>query len=251
VPVVVARHPQVPVEFFLDVHDEGDAFVSAAIASSGCWEPFETTVVARLVTDGWQQTHRAPLVVDGGANLGWYTVVAGLLGAHVLAFEPMPANAHLLRTNVDRNELAATTDIFAVALGSQPGRAALHLSATNQGDHRLHAEESHDPTKRKATIDVAVETLDAVLLGRRPDLMKFDTQGSEAAILMGATTAWGPGRGDETTLLTEFWPYGLTRCGSSAEQLLSLVCPSLATTHDGFLILEAEAALVPIDEPGL
>lgn len=247
--VVAARHPQVPNEFPLAVHDEGDAFISSTISVQQCWEPFETTVFARLI-EGLRSHHR-PLVVDGGANLGWYTVVAGLLGADVLAVEPMPANAHLLRSNIERNALSGSVEVFTVALGQNSGRAELHLSATNQGDHRLHIAESHDPAKRKRTIEVVVETLDVILASRRADLIKLDTQGSEAAILAGARSSWGSGVGDNTALLTEFWPYGLTRCGSSAEHLVSFLAPSLQATHAGFVVLVDHARLVPIDESGL
>jgi FkbM family methyltransferase len=249
--VVVASHPQLPHEFSLAVHEDGDAFVSATIATTQCWEPFETTVFARLLSGYCEANGARPLVVDGGANLGWYTVVAGLLGADVLAAEPMPTNAELLQSNIDRNELTAAVEVFRGALGHHRDRAQLHVSSTNQGDHRLHAGESHDPAKRKATVEVAVETLDVLLGGRCAELIKLDTQGSEAAILMGATTSWGLGVGDDTTLLTEFWPYGLTRCGSSAEGLLSLLTPALRATHAGFVVLEDHAVLVPIDPSGI
>jgi FkbM family methyltransferase len=249
--VVSARHPHVPVAFELAVHETGDAFVSESLARSGCWEPFETTVFARLVLDHRARTQRPPFVVDGGANLGWYSVVAGILGAEVFAVEPMPANEALLRSNIERNQLNEAVKVFAGALGDLPGRASLHLSSTNQGDHRLHNGESHDPAKRKSTVEVAVETLDKLAGAKPVDLIKLDTQGSEAAILRGARSLWGVGAGDDTVLLTEFWPYGLARCGSSTDELRLLLAEPMETTHCGFVVLEDEAALVPVDGDGL
>jgi FkbM family methyltransferase len=249
--VVSAQHSAIPVAFPLAVHETGDAYVSESLANSGCWEPFETKVFARVIANHVATTAKPPFVVDGGANLGWYSVVAGLLGAEVLAVEPMPANQALLRSNIERNELDGVVTVCAGALGDQPGRASLHLSATNQGDHRLHSHESHDPTKRKLTVDVAVDTLDHLVGARSADVIKLDTQGSEAAILRGASMHWGVGVGDRTVLLTEFWPYGLIRCGSSADELRSLLAGPLDTTHRGFLVLEQEGVLVPVDINGL
>lgn len=217
--------------FTLEVHDQGDEFISAALAATGCWEPFETEVVQRVLS----QKER-PLFVDAGANLGWYSVVAGLLGADVIACEPMPANAALLRRNALANRLGDRVTVRETALGDRAGVARLHLSDTNQGDHRLHVGAAHDASKERASVSVPVCTLMSLLGGRRPAMIKLDTQGSEAAILRGSLPCWEPAHGlDDVTIVTEFWPYGLERCGSSSAEFLALVEPLLASLVDGRL----------------
>ncbi len=250
--IVSAHHPCAPGPFLLAVHAVDDAFISAELATTGCWEPFETEVFARLVrAAAARHQRRRPLVVDGGANLGWYSVVAGLLGADVIAAEPMPANADLLDHNVTTNGLDDRVRVERAALGAEEGIATLHLSSSNQGDHRLHVGTTADPAKRKQTVEVRVTRLDTLLGGSRPDVIKLDTQGSEVAILQGAMTAWGPGASDDTSLLTEFWPYGLSRCGSSAADLLAVLAPCIGTTHECFVVLESSSALVPVDAASL
>lgn len=246
--------------FALEVHDHGDEFISTALAASGCWELFETEVVRRVLGSAIVAAAARgseggrPLFVDGGANLGWYSVVAGLLGADVIACEPMPANAALLRRNVMANELSERVVVHETALGDGAGVAQLHLSGTNQGDHRLHVGAAHDASKERASVPVPVCTLTSLLGGRRPAMIKLDTQGSEVAILRGGLAAWQRGAGsDGVTIVTEFWPYGLERCGSSADEFLAMIAPLLSTvvsplggaSHRCFEIVEHSRALVP------
>ncbi len=212
------------------VHDVSDKHISTSILERGEWEPFETAVVSRLVRAG-------DLVVDAGANIGWYTMVAASLGARVVACEPLPANAALLRSNVEGNRLGDLVEIHECALGRAAGIATLALSTDNQGDHRLTTE----PTKR-STVSVQVSTLDALLAGRRPTLIKIDTQGSEVAILGGGRSCWAPTLPDRNarpvTLVIEFWPYGLAQCGASVRQLLELLGELIPKTHRCFEIIE-------------
>ena len=250
---VSAHHPHVRGTFALAVHEADDAFISTDLAMTGCWEPLETEVLARLI-DAAHAHHRQrrPLVVDGGANIGWYSVVAGLLGADVVAAEPMPANADLLEYNVDRNGVRDRVTVCRTALGANDGVAALHLSPTNQGDHRLHLGATTDPAKRKTIIEVRVTRLDALLHDRDPDVIKLDTQGSEVGALRGLTAARDEVRiSAGTSLLTEFWPYGLGRCGASASDFLALIEPCIGVTHECFVLLEASSVLVPADRISL
>jgi FkbM family methyltransferase len=215
------------------VHDADDKHISDSILERGEWEPFETVVVSRLVRAG-------DLVVDAGANIGWYTMVAASLGGRVVACEPLPANAALLRTNVEANELDGVVEVHECALGRVAGHASLALSADNQGDHRM----MDRPTKR-STVVVQVSTLDALLAGRRPTLIKIDTQGSEVAILDGGRSGWAPSAADAApvTLVLEFWPYGLAQCGASIEKLLALLGELLPETHRCFEIVEWRRSL--------
>lgn len=236
-----------PLTFSL--HPENDRHISSAIARDGTWEPFETEVVRRLLT---APDRDRPLFVDCGANLGWYSVVAAALGADVVACEPLPANAALLRRNLADNRPQGTSlrtrvEMHEVALGERTGAAVLRLSADNQGDHRIDPATSAGGGGRRPGVEVAMTTLDAVLAGRRPDVLKIDTQGSEVAILRGGRTAWqpGPGRRDPSIVL-ELWPYGLRCAGAHEDELLALIGPLVDTTHRCFEVREWSATLAPL-----
>lgn len=43
------------------------------------------------------------MIIDMGANIGWYTIFFGLFKYSVLAFEPYPANYYILKKNYCRN----------------------------------------------------------------------------------------------------------------------------------------------------
>jgi FkbM family methyltransferase len=212
------------------VHASDDKHVSEHIATRGEWEPLETEVIGRFL-------HPDALFVDCGANLGWFSVIAAARGARVVAFEPFPPNAALLRDNISRNGFVNQIEMYELALGAAPGHARLDLSDDNQGDHRL----ATGPTRRRS-VEVEVVTIDATLGGRAPTVMKLDTQGSEVAILRGAVAALSA----NPMLVLEFWPYGLRRCGASADELLAIVGPMIDTTHACFEIVEFRGGLVPL-----
>jgi FkbM family methyltransferase len=224
------RVPGIEAELTFALHVDDDKHVSEHIATHGTWEPLETDLIGRFLDE-------RSLFIDCGANLGWFTVVAAARGAHVVAFEPFPPNAALLRENTRRNRLTETVEAHEAALGSAPGVARLHLSDDNQGDHRV-----VNGSTRRRSVDVNVTTVDTVLHGRAPTVLKLDTQGSEVAILRGAAAALAT----NPMIVIEFWPYGLRRCGASSDELLDIIGPLIGTTHACYEIVEFRGGLVPL-----
>lgn len=149
-----------------ELHTLEDRYISDEIAELGQWEPFETTLVSRLVSSD-------SLLVDCGANIGWYTVIAAARGARVVAFEPAPRNFQLLERNVAINGVDELVLLHHAGVGREAGTALLELSPDNQGDRRL----SVAPVG--ATVAVPIMTLDDALEGQLPTVLKIDTQGSE------------------------------------------------------------------------
>ena len=201
VPVQAPAQP--PAEFA--IHQVPDEFVSGDLARSGVWEPFESKVFGRLCQPGSR-------VLDLGANIGWYSLLAARqIGAsgQVIAFEPDERNANLLRVNMALGDREACIEIHQAAVGDLEGQLSLYRSDTNLGDHRLFQD-----SEARDSSQVAVTTLDA-FFGERseplPDVVKSDTQGSEARIFRGAAgllaQGWRP------VWILEFWPFGLTRSG--------------------------------------
>jgi FkbM family methyltransferase len=224
------------------VHEHNDRHVSERLMTDGTWEPFETELIRRFLLSECKGGER-PLFIDCGANLGWYSVIAGALGAEVVAFEPMPANAALLRENVTRNRLGDRVEVHEVALGSGEGAGVLRLSVDNQGDHRLIPCGVTVEVSRREEVTVKVRALDDVVSGRLPTLIKLDTQGSEVAILRGGRRTWSR---PDVVIVLEFWPYGLQRCGASAKDLLTLLGDLVGVSHSCFDIVEWRQRLVPL-----
>jgi FkbM family methyltransferase len=178
--------------------------------SKGNYEPFETALLK-------QHVRRGDVVLDLGANIGYYTLLfADLVGpeGRVFAFEPDPTNFDLLTRNVRRNGCANVVPV-AAAVGERGGTLRLYLCEDNRGDHR-----AYDSGDGRPSVEVDVVRLDDYLrdFDRPIAFVKMDIQGSEAAALAGMAGLLR--RNPRLKLATEFWPFGLHRAGGSAEGYL-------------------------------
>ncbi|HXW58394.1 MAG TPA: FkbM family methyltransferase [Solirubrobacteraceae bacterium] len=160
--------------------DVGD-YLHRAIFFLGEWEPETTRLFRRLAHPGWT-------VIDVGANAGYFSVVAGSLGApgsRVVAFEPNPQLGNMIAQSILLNpELDITLE--RAAGGDRAGMMALHMSPEdrNSGLSTLRA----DLYPHAPTLQVPVLRLDDYCTEHdlRPDLLKIDVEGFEAPVLRGA-----------------------------------------------------------------
>ena len=233
--VVAAEVPSVG-RFELEIHRRRDRHISRLLANGQIWEPFETDVFTRLCGPG-------DFVLDIGANLGWYTLLASsLLGepGSIDAYEPEAANFELLSRNLARRAAPATpVRPLRLAVGPSEEAGLLHLSPDNLGDHRLVTAETG-----RTTQPVTVRTIDALYgsAARWPDLVKSDTQGSEAGIFQGAKGLFA--KGWRPVWLLEFWPQGLVETGHDP---LGFWRELLALGYETFEIHEEATRLFRLD----
>jgi FkbM family methyltransferase len=122
--------------------------------------------------------------VDIGANVGSYTVLAAKLGARVVAVEPIPATFDRLLANVRLNGLESSVTAHRVGLSDRNGTLRF---TTDHGtiNHVMAA------TENLAGTDIEVATLDSILAGLSPTLIKIDVEGHELAVLNGAGRTLG------------------------------------------------------------
>lgn len=123
---------------------------------------------------------REDLMLDVGANVGCYAVLAGgHVGARVLAIEPVPATCQHLTANVIANDISDKVKIFNCAVGAELGTIA--FTATFDTVNRVATSEDSN------TIEVPVNTLDHLLTAHpTPTLVKIDVEGFEWQVLQGA-----------------------------------------------------------------
>lgn len=176
---------------------------------AGDYERAEFTALGRLLRPGMT-------VVDVGANIGVHTVFFASRvapGGRVFAFEPEPFNFRFLQTNVARNRLT-NVECLMEGAGAHAGTLRLHLIAGTVGGHTAAA------VAGAAAIDVAVVRLDDAMRERRAhvDLIKIDVEGYEAQVLDGFTDTL---QRDRPSLLIEFSPELLRRCGTDPRGLLA------------------------------
>lgn len=112
---------------------------------------------------------------DVGAHIGYFVLVAGRLGHHVVAVEPNPENVSRIRATLARNELEAT--VVEAAVGASAGVAYLNRAA-----------ESSMSRISSAGTPVEMTTLDALYEKAEdlpPAVVKIDVEGLEVDVLRG------------------------------------------------------------------
>ena len=218
--------------------DPNDLIMTPAILRLGNWEAVETAWFLRAVRPG-------DIVVDAGANIGYYTIIGSrLVGdtGKVYAFEPEPANFARLQRNVRLNGLTNVV-LEQKALSNRKGILKLFIAPLNKGDHRIYQPEGES----RPSVDVEAVRLDEYFKDheRGIDLIKMDTQGAEGLILEGMTGLL-EGRTDGPTIFMEFWPHGLEGMGTDAGALLQ----TLQSYHYHFYeFLRKDMRRLPLVEP--
>jgi FkbM family methyltransferase len=155
-------------------------------------------------------------VVEIGANVGFYTLLfSGLAGkkGRVLAFEPDPGNFRLLERSAAENK-AGNISCRQAAVSDKSGKVKLFISEENRGDHRI-----YDCGEGRGCVEVEAVSIDGALGPEaRADFIKMDIQGAEYLALLGmaGTIKNSP----ELSMLCEFSPDLLRKCGASPEALL-------------------------------
>lgn len=114
------------------------------------------------------------LFVDVGANIGLYSVLAAKKGCQVVAVEPAEETYRLLLENTAANRLEGR--IEAVRAAAWSTNTDLMLSYNDQLALRAIADEGER---------VHGVTLDSLLHGRKPALIKIDVEGKTAEVVKG------------------------------------------------------------------
>jgi FkbM family methyltransferase len=169
-------------------------------------------------------------LIDIGANVGTVCIklVRDGVFQRALAFEPDPVNFGYLRRNIEQNGLSPSLRAFDLALSSEAGEMVLERSAENYGDHRLRTarqpRENRYHEDSRELVRVRVARLDDVVEAEGIDLsdvglLWLDVQGHEVHVLRASRKLLASG----TSVVTEFWPYGLSRSGISEAEFVEFV----------------------------
>lgn len=169
------------------------------------------------------QFRRGMTLVDVGANVGLYSALAlSTAGFHgrVLALEPHAESRRYLEKTIASNAPApGAAQIIGLAAADRAATLTLYKNPENKGDNRLYP----DPLLQGEE-SVGADTLDNIC--RRAGIgsaqfVKIDVQGAEAQVVRGAAGLLGAS--PECILMTEFWPYGLARCGADPFDYLEML----------------------------
>lgn len=154
-------------------------------------------------------------VIDIGANIGYFTLLAATLTDDVVAIEPEARNVAELEVNVKLNGCNNVSIIHAAA-SNKSGVAELNVSQTESGEHSLIKPPSR---KYQQTQQVKLITIDELKLDN-VGLIKVDTEGHEYEVLEGASETI---KKCSPVLVIEIWTEGLNASGHKLLDFATLI----------------------------
>lgn len=166
--------------------DTRDTSLAPHILVDGDWESWVTNAFGHLLT---MPKYKGAVVIDVGANFGWYTLLACRLGASkVYALEPQERLFSLLRRSVAVNGYTNVAECWRLAAGSQttPDNF-VEFSWEELGGGSV-IKTVMAARSAKVIESVLTKRLDEVVsvdVGA-PVLMKVDVEGHEVEVLRGA-----------------------------------------------------------------
>jgi FkbM family methyltransferase len=153
-----------------------DKFIGQRIAL-GKYEKYETAIMLG-------QLNINSIVVDVGANIGYYTLQMAQRAKKVYAIEPNKICFEILKKNVKENNLKNVV-LINKAAGDKKEKKYLMRDEENLGNSKIQSNPTKSPFDKGDF--VLTETLDNILINEQYiSLIKIDTQGYEPEVIKGA-----------------------------------------------------------------
>ena len=194
----------------------GFSFAGHDAMAAGNFEPNETKVVRKLLVD-------IDVLVNVGANVGYYCCQALSMGKPVIAIEPNTRNVHYLLKNIQNNGWSKLAEVFPVAIGS--GADILKMYGGGTGASLV---KGWAGIPEGYATQVPILSLDRVLgetLKGKNALILVDIEGAEFMMLQGAIK----------TMINEPRPIWLMEISGTEHQPVgSAINPNFAQTFEMF-----------------
>ncbi len=149
----------------------GFRFNGNHLMEQGQFELNETRIISELVQN-------VDVVINVGANIGYYSCLALQAGKSLVAFEPIPENLHFLLRNIKANGWESRAEIFPMALSNHTGILEIYGGGTGASLIEGWAQQSSIDARL-----VPITTLDKLLGGKfshnKKILLIIDIKGAE------------------------------------------------------------------------
>jgi FkbM family methyltransferase len=156
----------------------------SVLVNHGEYEPTELAIISQLVRS-------SRIVLDVGANIGWYSLHLGRLlresGGKVYSFEPVPQTYAELVHNIALNVFSDSIMPFNMALGEAAKMLQFYIPAFT-GSVAASSRKLF-PDDENRVVECPVVTLDEFIAMQQieqVDFIKCDVEGSELFVLQGA-----------------------------------------------------------------
>ena len=139
----------------------------------------------RFYWDHLQNVDHDFVYLDIGANQGLYTIGAAQNphSKQCIAFEPVPTVAHLLRNNLQLNQVSGKCQVCEAAVSESSGQTTISLPAHHSGGASLREDDAGETEKLEITTVCAADLEDIVPENGAPIRIKIDVEGHEEVVI--------------------------------------------------------------------
>ena len=140
-----------------------DLGVSRSMEATKAIEPANALFWHRALLEPCQ---RGEIFLDVGANFGYYTLLAAVMGCRVVSWEPVPAFRALLSLKIRLNNVSDRVHVRAAVVSDDSSVSQVELAVPHRGlwgTASLRSMDNVDATLSKGTVEVVtakVETVD-------------------------------------------------------------------------------------------
>lgn len=164
-----------------------------------------------------KEVKQGDIVIDVGANIGYYTLLfAKLVGptGHVYSFEASPKNCKILQKNIEANNYKNVT-LIQKAVSNKDEQISFYTSPKHTSENFLFKPNiAHEEIKIQAvTLDNYFENQNKI------DFMKIDIAGAESLALERMDSILK--RNNNMKIIQEWWPNAIRKHGKEPDKHLN------------------------------
>jgi FkbM family methyltransferase len=153
------------------------------VRMEGFYEKAISAITSKLI-------HKGDLVVDIGANFGWYTMLlADLVGQNgkVYSFEPNHVMFDVLDRNIKLNNFQDRVNARRIGIGETHSRANFSATEGENGLGRVISVDEIERGQLQEFQDIEVEPLNVIFAGNIGQIafIKIDVEGFEPFVILG------------------------------------------------------------------
>jgi FkbM family methyltransferase len=171
--------------FLFTVYSSGD-IVSSYIKRTGVWDGAISNIMLHVL----RFRNKTSTIIDFGANIGWFSVIAAADGHSSIAIEAMESNRLALELSLELNGLSPQVRVLPYALGSDASPKVICIAPRSPGNvgNGMLQSESEDICQEFTPI----KTLDDIYFdenfhaAKQIDFLKAVCEGCEARAILGA-----------------------------------------------------------------
>jgi len=213
------RGHQHKIRYNLDAAVNNESVILRFLTSGDLYEPDISTLMLRVVENG-------DTVIDVGANIGFFAVLAGhLVGEKgtVKAYEPDVSNQDRLSANLVLNGLF-NVEVYSEPVSNSVGPVTFYINSDSNGGNTLwdpgNFPDNELSRANPKPIEMQSTTLDVETLkiaSEKIKLIKIDTEGCEQLVLEGAKNLLNGAK--VPFVIAELHEWGLEELGHSQMSL--------------------------------